>query len=277
MNETSQDSGATNDSVQDNERRAILHVLDTGGDCGDRQRDGVPEDLPRSENLSAGQPEAPAAATEVSGDADWDGEASKTKGSVELGKPIDFSVVEKGLRELNSSISLDVPQRRQSDWNYLLSGGDAKANEAQRKGYSSVYYGERFLCAIDRGIIPEFKVWDVKEGFAEVPMSDFDKYEDARISYVEILPTYEHYSSALAKAQAHDDAYMLRGDGKVFWYKCVRPQKVLGSVQKLGWRHTFESILRSNINGITRDSLGAKFGVDMYKYPVGPPEEVSAE
>ena len=63
-------------------------------------------------------------------------------------------------------------------------------------------------------------------------------------------------------------------DGRVFLYQALRWTKVRGEVQKIGWRHTLEAMLRSGIPGITRSSLSRKFDVDMLKYPVGAPEEV---
>ena len=58
--------------------------------------------------------------------------------------------------------------------------------------------------------------------------------------------------------------------------KPVRYQKVRDRVFRLGWRYTFERLVMANVPGVTRESLGEKFGVDMHKYPVGAPDEVQA-
>ena len=194
---------------------------------------------------------------------------------MDLGKTMEFLEIEKGLKELNVDISLDVPVRRSGDWTYLFTPGtDAVA--ASRKGYAAVYHAERYICAIDRGDIPEIKVYDVEDGYLEIPMSDIHKYEDSKVSYAEVLENSPYYDIALTNAQRGDDNYTIAQNGKVFLYTAMRWGKVRGRVSKLGWRHTFEALLRRNVPGITRSSLSKKFSVDMLRYPMGAPEEVHA-
>lgn len=184
-----------------------------------------------------------------------------------------FESVEKGLKELNNDIALDVPVRRSSDWSYMFTPAD-EAAKSNRKGRAALYHGERYICAIDRGDIPEIKVYGVEEGYTPIPMSDIEKYDDSKVSFMEILPESPVYDIALTKAQRHDDNYTVADNGKVFLYEAMRWGKVRGAVQKLGWRHTFEAVLRQKIPGVTRSSLAKKFSVDMLKYPQGIPEEV---
>lgn len=184
-----------------------------------------------------------------------------------------FEAVEKGLLELNSDISLDVPVRRSRDWTYMFTPAPG-AVESNRKGRAAVYHGERYLCAIDRGDIPEIKIYGVEDGFEPIGMSDIEKYDDSKVSYMEILPESPLYHIALSKAQSHDDNYTLADNGKVFLYQAFRWGKVRGGVQKLGWRHTFEALLQKNIPGVNRTSLSKKFNVDMLRYPLGESKEV---
>lgn len=170
-------------------------------------------------------------------------------------------------------IALDVPVRRSADWHYVFQPGTA-AVAAARKGYAAVYHGERYICAIDRGDVPEFKIYGIEDGFEAVDMSEISRYDDTKVSYIEIQPHSHFYHAALTKAERGDDNFTKTEDGKVFMYEAFRWSKVRGAVQKLGWRHTFESLLRAGIEGVTRKSLSRKFGVDMFMYPNGSPEDI---
>lgn len=145
--------------------------------------------------------------------------------------------------------------------------------ERQRKNYSSVYYNGQYICAMDRGVIPEFKNWELVDGVQPISMADIDKYEDTKVSYIQILPTDPFFNAALTKAQRKDDNYEIR-DGKVFRYEAFRFCKVAGRVINLGWRHTLEALIRSGIPGVTRDSLSAKFGINMHMVPTGQLEDI---
>jgi len=191
---------------------------------------------------------------------------------MDVGRVLQFDTVEKGLKELNNDISLDVPVRRSEDWTYLFTPAD-KAGEDHRKGYAAVYHGERYLCAIDRGAIPEIKVYGVEDGFVPIEMSDIDKHDESKVSYMEVKPDSKYYHAALTKAERGDDNFVI-ASGKVYLYQAMLWGKTRGQVQKLGWRHTFEALLRKQIPGVTRSSISQKFNVDMLRYPAGAPEEV---
>jgi hypothetical protein len=156
----------------------------------------------------------------------------------------------------------------------MFTPADEKACETIRKGRAAVYYGDRYICAVDRGGVPEIKVYGVKDGIIPMPMSDINKYDDSKVTFLEILPTSHLYETAVSKVERGDDNYTRSSDGRVFLYEAMRFGKVRGDVQKLGWRHTFEALLNRQVPGVTRSSLSRKFNVDMLKYPVGTPEEV---
>jgi hypothetical protein len=80
------------------------------------------------------------------------------------------------------------------------------------------------------------------------------------------------HDAALGKV---DGAYV-REDGKLVRITCWRKQKMRGRILSIGWRCTFENLIRHKIPGITRESLAAKFGVDMLKCPAGTPEELAS-
>ena len=241
-----------------------LH-LRGGSGSGDHEPEGVRESVPDSGSDDNGR------GTEAN--TSTDSESWSSEEVLKFGQMLRFEAVEKGLRELNSDISLDVPVRRSEDWTYMFTPAK-DAVESNRKGRAALYYGDRYVCAIDRGDIPEIKVYGVEDGFEPINMSEIHNHDDSKVSFMEITKESPLYHVALTKAQNHDDNYTIADNGKVFLYQAFRWNKVRGPVQKLGWRHTFEKLLNSNIPGINRGSLSKKFNVDMLKYPVGAPEEV---
>jgi len=191
------------------------------------------------------------------------------KGGPSYGQMIDFGVVQAGLGELNPEITLDAHVRRPSDYKLLLQGGPNDYSGTR----TGVYYTGNFICSIDRGLIPEFKLWEETMGVEEISMADIERYDNTRVAFAEILEGSEQYHAALSLAEKGDDNYGIF-NGKVYRYQPFRETKVLGRVLRVGWRHTFEAIIRTKIPGVTRSSISEKFGVDMSKYPIGPPEEL---
>lgn len=196
--------------------------------------------------------------------------------ALSLGRSLDYSDVVRGLRELNTAISFDAVVNRPSDYEYALKPPAESDLIAQREEGSGVYFNGRYVCRIDRGQIPELKLWNVTSGVKSIGSADLDKHDEVRVCYIEILPTDSFYQAALEKAQKHDDNYKIEADGRVFRYEAFIETKVPGRVIRVGWRHTFEALIRANIPGVTRESLGNKFAVDMYQVPLGDPEQVDA-
>lgn len=184
----------------------------------------------------------------------------------DYGHTLSYPVVEKGLQELQPGIHLDMGPKLGMEHPFM----------AERAG---VYYEGRHICSIDRGIIPEYKVWTQIDGAVEIPITEAERYEDAVVGFVEILPENPIYHDAWDLAVKGHDNYKIerRQDGdKLFHHRCLRIQKVRGRVVRVGWRHTFERLIAAKIPGITRQSLAAKFNVDMNRFPVGSQEEVHA-
>jgi len=206
-------------------------------------------------------------------------EGGTKKEPLNMGTALDFSTIETGLRELNADISLDAIVRRPGDYGNALTMQPVDPNINR----SGVYYNGRYVCAIDRGAIPEFKIWNEVLGFETIRMADIEKYDDTKVIYIQILPTDPFYNDALLLAQRGDDHYTaefdgesktLRPGGKLYRYEATRETKVRGKVLRVGWRHTFEKLIGYGIPGVTRDSLAAKFNVNLNKFPVGPPIEL---
>lgn len=184
----------------------------------------------------------------------------------DYGHTLSYPVVEKGLQELQPGIHFDMGPRLNMEHPFM----------AERAG---VYYDGKHICSIDRGIIPEYKVWTQEDGAVEIPIVDAERYDDAVVAFVEILPTSPIYQDAWDLAAKGHDNYKIdrRADGdKLFHHRCMRVVKVRGRVLRVGWRHTFERLVAAKIPGVTRQSLATKFGVDMNRMPVGSKEEVEA-
>jgi hypothetical protein len=129
---------------------------------------------------------------------------------------------------------------------------------------------------MDRGLVPEFKQWNVTEREVEADWSEADN-EGISLRYQVIASTSTEYPDALDKALSRKDhRYQLSPAGHVLKFTPYKREKACNRVVWVGWRHTFEGILRHQIPGVTRESIAAKFGVDMYKYPVGAPEDLVA-
>lgn len=191
---------------------------------------------------------------------------------VGLGQPLSSFGIEQGLRELCSDIHFDMPNKI-GDAYFLLATPDREQINQQRYG---VYYNGRYICALDRGVVPEYKIWDEVEGWREIGAGDVDRHEIVHTLFFQILPSDPGYHEALYRAERKDDRYSLDAAGKVFKWQHLVQTKVRGSIVSIGWRHTFENLIAANIPGVTRRSLAEKFGVDLSKDPEGPREDVLA-
>lgn len=191
------------------------------------------------------------------------GEKSQTiegrKQPLNLGQSLDAASVEKGLRELQPLLTFDAVVRRPSDYGFALSTAGDLASQ-----FVGVYYNGKHVCSMDRGSIPEFKLFEEEDGFEEIRMADIERYDNSMVAYVQILPSDPFYHHALSKAQAKDDNYKIENE-KLYRYEAVRPTKRLGRCIRLGWRHTFQKLLAFKIPGVTKEALEAKFRVDLSK------------
>ena len=181
-----------------------------------------------------------------------------------IGKGLAYSTVESGLHELNPDISFDAAVRRPSEYSYVLQGGD---NMTEIR--TGVYYLGKYVCAIDRDQIPEFKLWEEEDGLEPIPMADIEKYEGTRVSFLKIRPDSPIFRECKEKADKGSDNYAFETDGCVYIYEAFRETKVIGRVMMVGWRHTFERLIARGIPGVTRSDIAEKFKVNMDLVPTG--------
>lgn len=181
---------------------------------------------------------------------------------VDFGRSIDSSVIEQGLRELNPDIHFDM-------------GADLGMWHPRIDSRQGVFYRGNHICSMDRGMVPEFKIWTVKEEVVEVPWSDYDK-EGVSIQYRVIAPSEPNYIENFMKAiKGNDPEWQTLGDGKLIRSFCLQVRKVRGRCLRVGWRHTFHRVAGYGIPHVTKESIAAKFHVDMNVMLVGSPDEIA--
>jgi hypothetical protein len=189
-----------------------------------------------------------------------------------LGFPLSALTIETGLTELCPDLHFDLPDR--------VAGGrfvmDSPRTAIANANMQGIYYKGNFVCAMDRNVSPEFKTWEEEDGLKEISVADADRHDEVQTLYFEVLPSDPTYHEALLRAQAKHDKYTLDDRGRVFRWQYIVPCRVRGAIIKLGWRNTFENLLRHRLPGITREALAEKFAVDLNKFPMGEPEEIRA-
>ena len=181
----------------------------------------------------------------------------------EFGNALNSVVIERGLQELQPGLHFD----------WATKEGKWHPYQSTRQG---VFYQGKHICSMDRGIVPEFKIWSVKEQIVPASIAEADN-EDVHVHYKVIPPQHPGYLDLWdAASKGRLEEYRVRTDGNLIQLSAFRIQKARHRIVRVGWRHTFERLLKEDIPGITRQSLAAKFSVDMYKIPVGPLNEIVA-
>jgi len=182
---------------------------------------------------------------------------------IEFGTPLDEVTVKTGLREMNGDIHFDL----------AAAIGQTHPFINDRQG---VYIYGRHLCSMDRGIIPEFKIWTQRTIRLEGQWAEADQ-SNASIQFRVLSRGDEGFEDKRDIAKTgFDPSLTIRDDGAIVEMVPVVERKVKGRVHRLGWRHTFEALLRLQVRGVTRSSLSQRFAIDMLKYPVGSPDEVAS-
>lgn len=190
------------------------------------------------------------------------------------GQKLDSVDVERKLSELQPDLKFDVAMKL-GDWTYVLDTSPDKRRKMEAERVA-IQYRDRYICAMDRGVIPEMKQWSVAERVVPVGMDEIDN-DEVSIHWAVVPQETENYVDLWRLAQSGADPSLeIRADGKLVQYQCRAVRKVPSRVVRMGWRHTFERLLQAKIPGVTRKALAEKFGVDMNKYPTGPPDQVLA-
>lgn len=185
----------------------------------------------------------------------------KTPVDVEFGHALDSIVIERGLRELCPGIHFDLAVAT-NQWHPYIE---------ERQG---VYYMGKHITGMDRGSVPEFKLWNTEIVTRPGEWHEADK-EDASIMFRQVDRSDPNYPDLEILARSgRDHEYGISDKGNVIRRTVMISKKVRGRCIRLGWRHTFWNLI--GYPGITAQSLATKFGVDMSLFPVGGKDEISA-
>jgi len=187
-----------------------------------------------------------------------------------LGKTLDRVDVETGLQALNPDIHFDL-------------GGKHGITHPYQEFRQGVLYHGRHICSMDRGIhtrqpdgteailpiIPEFKQWDERTYKVDASWGDVDQ-ENVSIDYKVVSPLIDGFKDLYEDARAGNlEDYSIRRDGTLIHMRPYRIVRHKGWVRYVGWRHTFERIILSNIPNAGRLEIMQKFEVDMFRFPQG--------
>lgn len=182
--------------------------------------------------------------------------------ALDIGTPLSYERVTSGLKALSPGLHFDMGAAL-GMWHPYI------------ETRAGVFYEGRHICSIDRGMIPEFKIWSVRKAPVEIPMSEIEHWDGSFVNWVNIQPSETaRYHDAFGKAKAKDDRYKLLPSGHVREYHAYKIGTVLDRVVRVGWRHTFERILGVCVPGINRARLSKTFRVDMFSIPIGPADEI---
>ena len=185
-----------------------------------------------------------------------------------MGKMIDSSLLERGLRELNPDFSFDMANRL-SEWKPIFGAGFNKWNPTRQ----GVYHLGRHICSMDRGLVPEFPQFKVVTRRMPADSTEADK-EGVTTTY-RVIPTSDPgYTDGVLHCMNNDPGWYVRPDMAVVheeWWKTVQAE---GPKEMLGWRPTLLKIMHREIPGVTLRSLNEKFGIDMTIMPIGTPQQI---
>jgi hypothetical protein len=143
-------------------------------------------------------------------------------------------------------------------------GGNLDMPHPQMATRQGVYFNGQHICSMDRGNLPEYKIWMLEPGVEDVDWVDVDKYDDVQVAYMEIMPTDAEYEDAVLAFEAKRDGYHLALSGKLFHYRACRPSMTPSYVEAVGWRHTLHRILQRQIPNVTRETLGKALGLNAH-------------
>jgi len=169
----------------------------------------------------------------------------------DFGRFIPEQRLKTALQSLNPGFHFDV-------------GGNLEYPHPQMEKRQGVWFNGNHICSMDRGNLPEYKIWMLEPGVQDVSWGDIDRYDDVQIAYMEIVPTDPTYQDAWLAFEAKRDGYHLDMNGRLFHYRACRPSMTPAYIEYVGWRHTLYRVLQKQIPGVTREALCLALGLDVH-------------
>lgn len=177
------------------------------------------------------------------------GIARRDANTEDFGRFIPEARLKKVLKDLHPGFHFDV-------------GGNLDLPHPQMGHRQGVWFNGQHICSMDRGNIPEAKVWICTPGLVDIPWVDIDKYEDAQICYVEIKPTDAEFEDAWKMFESKQDGYHVDHNGKLFHYRALVKDYAPNWIEMVGWQHTVYRVLRRNIPGVTKAKIAMGLGIN---------------
>lgn len=182
-----------------------------------------------------------------------------------MGHTLQEATVKAALRRMNPGIDFDLGSRLNL-WHPF------------RDTRQSVLFEGRFICAMDRGTLPELTVWSMMKDVVEVPVSDihpgelaFYRTVNVRITCLKCKGQWDmpHRPDKILLClcgcdnRAHSAdlthwAYQDVPTGTALVRRSVKDRVIL-----VGWRHTFKKILGFMVPGITEQRLELTFNITL--------------
>jgi len=152
----------------------------------------------------------------------------------------------------------------------------------------NIFYRGGSVGAMDRNVLPEVPIWSMKRDLVRVPAEQVKIHEIAvygtkgvAITCQKCKHTWQQGNttptvvcpdeSACGNFGLVTDSSLFTAseipDGTAWVYREVRDRVIL-----VGWRHTFNRLLKAKIPGVTQKKLEEKFGIDLWPKPVDPLE-----
>jgi hypothetical protein len=170
----------------------------------------------------------------------------------DFGRYIPEARLKAALMSLNPGFHFDV-------------GGNLELPHPMMDKRQGVWFNGRHICSMDRGNIPEYKIWMLEPGVEDVSWGDIDRYDDVQIAYMEIMAHDAEFESAWLAYEAKRDGYHLdTATGKLFHYRACRPSMTPSFIEYVGWRHTLHRILNKRIPNVTKETLCKALGIDVH-------------
>ena len=181
------------------------------------------------------------------------------------GRTIDYLDLKAGLQAIQPNLVFDEG----SGWcTYQMSDGKMRVG---------IFHNQRFICACERGTIPEFTLYD-EWTYEKVPASPKEVLEepDGAKAWFEEIWVMPHtdpkrfrvldawIGAETVKTQKYPQANVLiqRIEGSIVISAGFKIVKMPTRALRIGWREVFDYIL-SGPNGVSRRQIEEKFSVNL--------------
>ena len=157
-----------------------------------------------------------------------------------LGRLMPEERVKRGLQEINKDIFFDIASKLNLSQPFM--------DYHQGVYFNGRPVGKKYVCPMDRGgplngVLSEAPVWSCMWDMVEVHWDDVTPSELMNADVGSLMPCLHDENQVMVKRQVRGDLILI------------------------GWRATFETLIRARIPGVDRASLENKFGITLTQTP----------